>query len=169
MADTPKRWSQPLEKGLYLRHLVRCPRNADRRTDRSCACTSFYAILPDGRRNSPRKTFHAKSRKLARVEYARLRVEVLAAGEARRTSNRGVVLREAFETYAKHMFATREWSEQTLPNRLYIWNDFIDPKLGEMPVDRVGAQEILEWWAWLSEREYVHQGEVRRYVASTRN
>lgn len=169
MADAPKRWSQQLEKGLYLRHLVHCPRNADRRTSRTCSCTSYYAILPDGRRSSPRTTFHAASRKLARAEYARLRVEARAIGEARRTGGRGVMLRSVFETYAKHMFATREWSEQTLPNRLYIWNDFIDPKLGEVPVDRVGALEILEWWAWLSEGEYTDKGEVRKYAASTRN
>jgi integrase len=154
-------WAQKLERGLYLRHSLSCPRTEDRNAKRSCACTSYQCSVPNGQQGSEQVTIHEATRAEARARYAQMRSTALSRPKPRHTRKRGngMTLRDLFVEYAQHQRAIGHWSsEQTVVSRYSHYRIRIDPILGHHDVRDVTPRDCVNWWAALGTKN----------VASTR-
>ena len=162
-------WAQKLERGLYLRHSLSCPRTEDRNEKRSCACTSYQCSVPNGHQGSDQVTIHEATRADARARYAQMRSTALSRPKPVRPRKygAGVTLKDCFVEYRDHQVKTGQWgSSQTVVSR---WSHFrlrIDPILGHFDVRDISPNDCQKWWASLGTKNVAS---TRRTVKSLLN
>ena len=170
--NPPKRaqsWAQKLERGLYLRHSLSCPRTEDRNDKRSCACTGYQCSVPNGQQGSEQVTIHEATRAEARARYAQMRSTALSMAKPVRPRKygAGVTLRECFDEYGNHQVKTGQWgSSQTVVSRWSHYRLRIDPILGHYDVRDISPRDCQTWWASLGTKNVAS---TRRTVKSLLN